>query len=210
VFENPPVSSQQILHPDLYLRGVTPEKVDLPDLSKKLGKNWKKLDANVLGEFGLLEVLKQFLDEKRAKDLARVWDGDRYSVYEQSVTHQVLLVVRIHADSDGDAARLCGGLSEALEKKYTTRTNLMRRPNYFSFDSEDGPVFLRCVGPDCITFEGADKSAFEELIHEIGWPANPGTTTADEAAKRTKSAIVKSSAPSGRLVSAAGNEVAYR
>ncbi len=103
-------------------------------------------------------MLKQFLDEKRAKDLARVWDGDQYAVYQQNDTKQVLLIVKIHADSDEDAARLSGGLSEALEKKYATRTNLMRRPNYLSFDSEDGPVFLRCSASDCVTFEGAEKS----------------------------------------------------
>jgi hypothetical protein len=130
----------------------------------------------VLGEFGLLEVLKQFLDEKRAKELARVWDGDQYAVYQQIDTKQVLLVVKIHADSDEDAARLCGGLSEALEKKYAARTNLMRRPNYFSFDSDDGPVFLRCTASDCVTFEGAGKNIFDELIHAIGWTANPGAT----------------------------------
>ncbi len=182
LFENPPVSSQQILHPDLYLRGVKPEKVELPDLSKKLGPKWKKLDANVLGEFGLVEVLKQFLDEKRAKDLARVWDGDQYAVYQQNDTKQVLLIVKIHADSDEDAARLSGGLSQALEKKYATRTNLMRRPNYLSFDSEDGPVFLRCSASDCVTFEGAEKSVFDELIHSIGWTANP--TAADATAPK--------------------------
>ncbi len=173
VFENPPVSTQQILHPDLYLRGVTPEKTDLPDLSKKLGSKWKKLDANVLGEFGLLEVLKQFLDEKRAKDLASVWDGDRYAVYQQNDTKEVLLAVKIHADSDEDAARLYTGLADALEKKYQKRTNILRRPNYLAFDSEDGPVFLRCTASDCVTFEGADKSTFDELTHAIGWNANP-------------------------------------
>jgi hypothetical protein len=174
VFENPPVSSQQILHPDLYLRGVTPQKVDLPDLSRKLGKNWKMLDANVIGEFGLLEVLKQFLDEKRAKDLARVWDGDRYAVYQQTDTKQVLLALRIHADTDEDAARLSAGLSEALAKKYDKRTHEFRRPNYLTFDTpDDGPVFLRCVASDCVSLEGAGKSVFDELIHTIGWTANP-------------------------------------
>lgn len=173
LFENPPVSSQQIMHPDLYLKGVKPEKVTIPDLGKMLGAKWKKLDENDLGEFGLVEVLKQFIDPKRAADLAACWDGDRYSVYEQTETHQILLVVRIHADSDANAARLFGGLSEAGEKKYAKRSNLVRRPNFFSFDTDEGPVFIQCVGSDCVTFEGADKTIFDALTHEMKWPTPP-------------------------------------
>ena len=38
-----------------------------PSIDAKLGKDWKRLDDNFLGEFGLFEVLKQFLDEKSIK-----------------------------------------------------------------------------------------------------------------------------------------------
>jgi hypothetical protein len=188
LFDNPPVSTQQIMHPELYMHNVKPEKVQIPDLGKKLGPKWKKLDENVLGEFGLVEVLKEFVEPKRAEDLAATWDGDRYAVYEQQDSHQVLLVVRVHAGADDQAARLFGGLSEAYEKKYATRTNLMRRPNYFSFDTDEGPVFLRCVGSDCLTFEGADRSTYDELTRAMGWPASPGTAPSDADAKRSKAA----------------------
>ena len=60
MFENPPASTQQILHPDFYLQGVAPP-VSLPPLGDILPRGWKKLDENILGEFGVNEVLKQFL-----------------------------------------------------------------------------------------------------------------------------------------------------
>src|SRR5712664_4783174 len=63
VFSNPPASTQQIMHPNLYKSGHVPQRVTLPPIEKQLGKDWKKLDDNLLGEFGWLEVLKQFLDE---------------------------------------------------------------------------------------------------------------------------------------------------
>src|SRR5713226_1981741 len=81
VFEKPPVSTQQILHPALYRSGKIPASVALPRLEKLLGDNWSKLDENIMGEFGWKEVLKQFLDDDRAKTLAAAWDGDRYVVY---------------------------------------------------------------------------------------------------------------------------------
>src|SRR5229473_7236249 len=86
IFEKPPVSTQQILHPELYKSAQTPSSVTLPSLEKMLGKDWAKLDENILGEFGWKEVVKQFLDDERAKTLAAAWDGDRYALYEQKQT----------------------------------------------------------------------------------------------------------------------------
>src|SRR5579863_35803 len=43
VFENPPVSTQQILHPGLYLQDVKPIAVALPDLKSAIPHDWNKL-----------------------------------------------------------------------------------------------------------------------------------------------------------------------
>ena len=100
IFENPPASTQQILHPDLYLRGVAPVAVALPPLGKILPRGWKKLDENILGEFGVNEVLKQFLGKQRADDLASSWTGDRYAIYERQPGGRILLVIRLHLAGD--------------------------------------------------------------------------------------------------------------
>ena len=138
VFERPPVSTQQILHPAAYKAGKTPATVSLPAFDKMLGKDWAKLDENILGEFGWKEVLKQFLDDDRAKTLAAAWNGDRYATYEQKETKKLILVTRLHLDSEEHAARFFGQYSEALEKKHSERSNLLRRPNFFQFDSPNG------------------------------------------------------------------------
>jgi hypothetical protein len=172
VFENPPASTQQILHPDLYLRGVAAQEVKLPDLTRELGKQWKQIDSNLLGEFGLQEVLKQFLGEKRANDLSPVWAGDRYAFYENKETKQTILLLRFHTTAEADASRLFDGLSEAFGKKYMSQANLTRQSNFLSLDSDQGSVFLRCSGTDCVTMEGGDRKLFDALVHTIGWTAN--------------------------------------
>ncbi|MGA7785448.1 MAG: hypothetical protein WB997_12480, partial [Candidatus Acidiferrales bacterium] len=173
VFENPPVSTQQILHPDLYMRGVAPLEVRLPDLSHDLPKEWKNLESNVFGEYGLQELLKQFLGEARADDLSPAWAGDRYAFYENQNTKESILILRIRTVSEEGAARLFGGLSESLEKKYIKRENLMRHPNFLSFDSEHGGIFLRCSGADCVSLEGGDRKLFDAVVRALGWTANP-------------------------------------
>ena len=173
VFEKPPVSTQQILHPGLYKSGKVPSTVSLPSLEKMLGKDWAKLDENILGEFGWKEVLKQFLDDDRAKPLAAAWDGDRYATYEQKETKKLMLVTSLRLDSEVHADRFFGQYSEALEKKHSERSNLMRRPNFFQFETPDGGVFLYCFGDNCISLEGATRRLFDAFTKALNWPSAP-------------------------------------
>jgi hypothetical protein len=173
VFERPPVSTQQILHPALYKSGKVPTTVTPPRLEKLLGSNWTKLDENIMGEYGWKEVLKQFLGDDRAKILAAAWDGDRYAVFEQKQTKKLVLVTRLHLDSEEHAVRFFGQYSEALEKKYAERSNLFRRANFFSFDTSDGGVFLNCLGTTCVTMEGANRKTFDAFTKELDWPLAP-------------------------------------
>ena len=173
VFNNPPASTQQIMHPALYKSGHVAEKVALPDIQAKLGKDWKKLDDNLMGEFGWKEALKQYLGEERAAPLAAAWEGDRYLVYEQQPSKRLLLVARIHLASDEQANRFFGQYSELLEKKHEQRSGLFRRPNFFSFETPDGGVFVRCSGSDCLTLEGGDRSLFSDLAKQLSMGALP-------------------------------------
>jgi hypothetical protein len=161
------------MHPALYRASKAPAVVNLPDLDKLLGPDWTRLEENVMGEFGWKEVLKQFLGEDRAKPLAASWDGDRYVVYEQKRTKRLVLVSRVRFLNEAQAARFFGQYSEALEKKYQQRTNLFRRPNFFSFDSADGSVFLRCLDTECITVEGTTRAIFDGVNKAITWPGAP-------------------------------------
>ena len=194
VFERPPASTQQIMHPDLYLKGVMPAQVSLAPLEKAVPRGWKKLDENLLGEFGLDEVLKQFLGKERADDLAQSWVGDKYAIFERQPGGQSLLVIRFRLASDDDAARLFGGYSEVLEQKDDNRTDLLRRPNFFSFDTPDGGVFLRCFGSECFTAEGTTREVFDAMTHAMNWPDGP----ADPHKNGEKPAVIVRAQPSRR------------
>jgi hypothetical protein len=173
VFEKPPVSTQQIMHPDLYLQGVQPPKIALPKTDGVIPAEWKKLDENSMGEFGLQEIFKQFLEKDRSTTLAAAWAADRYALFENQKNKNTLLIFRVRLDNDADAARFFGAYSEVLESKYSQRTNLMRRPNFFSFDTPEDGVFLRCVGADCFVLESGSREMFDRLTAEMGWPAGP-------------------------------------
>ncbi|HUJ82902.1 MAG TPA: hypothetical protein VLW83_13530 [Candidatus Acidoferrales bacterium] len=174
VFERPPVSTQQILQPDFYLKDVGPAKVTLPEWKGIAPSDWELLEENVLGEFGLNEVLKQLLDTERAEALSPAWDGDRYALFENTRTKNTALVFILALETTDDAYRFFGQYSEALEKKHETRSHLYRRPNFFEFQTDSGGVFLRCMDRQCVTVEGATRETFEAIDHAIGWPPAPG------------------------------------
>jgi hypothetical protein len=138
------------------------------------GKPWMLLEQNYMGEFGWKEILKQFLDEDRAKSLSVDWNGDIYATYEwKGTATRLLLVTRIRLETPEAAERFFGQYSEALEKKYVDRSNLYRRPNLFTFDTVGGGVFLRCVGRECVTLEGGDRALYLQWMKNLGWQALP-------------------------------------
>jgi len=173
IFTKPPVSTQQILHPALYTSGKVPPPISLPPMEKAFGPDWAKLEENVMGEFGWKEVLKQFLGEPRGKTLSAAWDGDRYIVYEQKPSKRLLLITRERLASQAFAERFFGQYSEALEKKHEKRSNLFRKPDFFSFDTPNGGVFLRCFESECVTLEGGDRALLIRLNKELNWPPVP-------------------------------------
>jgi hypothetical protein len=182
VFANPPVSTQQILHPSLYFAGVKPESVTLPDWPALVPSDWKMLEENVMGEFGLAEILKQFLGQQRADALSPAWTGDRYAVFEDQKTKNTPLVFRLSLDKEEDAARFCGQYSEALELKYKERAELFRRPNYFQFQTPEGGVYLRCIDTACLTVERASRETYDKITRAIGWPLAPAPAATPAAA----------------------------
>src|SRR5271168_1253709 len=173
IFENPPVSTQQILHPDLYLNGTKPVAVTLPAWKGVAPEDWKLLEENTMGEFGVGEVLKQFKKDNSEGPLSTAWKGDRYAVFDDPKSKTTPLVFRIALDNPEDAARFFGQYSEALELKHSGRTNLFRRPNYFQFQTDSGGVFLRCVANTCLTVEGATRETYDKIDKAIGWDPAP-------------------------------------
>ena len=181
VFAKPPVSTQQIMHPDLYFSFRIPPKADLPSLDKDLGADWVRLEDNLMGEFGWKEVLKQFLNEERAIPLAAAWSSDRYILFEQKKTKKLVLIARLDLADEGATGRFFSAYSEVLAKKYAKRTNEKKQEEFLSFDTADGGVFFKCVATSCVSLEGADRALFDKLNSGVHWETAPPANSLDRA-----------------------------
>ena len=121
-YANPPVSTEQILHPDLYPDDA-PIPVALPDLLPTLGEGWTLLDENVMGEWYTYLILARGIDpdtqlsEGDASDAAAGWGGDAYAVYLSPAGDSTALVLSTVWDTSTDADEF----AQAFEEYATAR-----------------------------------------------------------------------------------------
>ena len=87
VFEQPPASTAQVMHPELYFAGVLPEKIQ-PPLSPKQGR-WRTMTDGTLGEVDMDLLLRTF--KIKDEGLVSQFRGGAYRLYENRKSHDVLL-----------------------------------------------------------------------------------------------------------------------
>ena len=103
VYRNPPLSTEQILHPEKYrAKPDFPMTIDLGTL--KPGEGWKEVGRNVLGEMQMAIMLRKH----GGKAAAAGWDGDRYAVFE-GPKNKLGLVWLSTWDSEDDAREFAHG-----------------------------------------------------------------------------------------------------
>ena len=188
VFENPPVSTQQILHPDLYFKGVKPRKVTLPHLGSAIPHSWKKLDENIVGEFALRELFKQFLGESQAKQFSPMWAGDRYALFENKKTKDTLLIVLYALGNADDTGKFYAAYRDLFEKKYGVQKPSAQDGSFADFNR----AILDCQRGECLSVEAPDaatsRSVASRILNNLGWPAlpvQPSAITLTEEPSRT-------------------------
>jgi len=76
-YENPPQSTEQIIHPEKYR--AQPDPPTIVDLGKlEPGEGWTEIGRNVVGEM----QMGVFFRGRAGKPIAAGWDGDRFAVFE--------------------------------------------------------------------------------------------------------------------------------
>jgi hypothetical protein len=100
-FRDPPVTTEQILHPDAYPDDL-PQAVDIGNLGRRLGEGWHDLDVQEVGEGWLATMLALRMDRDRADEAAAGWDGGIYRAWADG--SRVAVVISTAWDSTDDAA----------------------------------------------------------------------------------------------------------
>ncbi|HEX8175713.1 MAG TPA: hypothetical protein VF543_11395 [Pyrinomonadaceae bacterium] len=169
-----PQSTEQILHPDKYFSREAPVKVELSDVHDSLGAGWRRIDYDVNGEFGCYLVLNEYLKEGAAQAAAG-WGGDRFAVYEEPKSGQVLITQMTVWDTEADAREFFEAYARRTTARYAGASEIeAAQPSSSDAQAKawrtqrDGRVVLELKGRRVLILEGVpDKADARSLMQKV-------------------------------------------
>jgi hypothetical protein len=111
VFEDPPKSTEQVLHAEKYFDGELPIELDIPD--DAMGDGWSVQAENVMGEF-FIRTWLEALGSEGAVTAAAGWGGDAYAVFTDESGDSALALLTAW-DTGGDAQQFVEELTSTFE-----------------------------------------------------------------------------------------------
>jgi hypothetical protein len=163
-YRNPPVSTEQILHPELYPSDV-PIPVDLPDLAATLGEGWREVSRNQMGEWYTYLILARAananarLDDTTAQNAAAGWGGDEYVVLHNESTGSSAFVMKTVWDTKADAEEFSNAVRQYADIRFGVPatqqgdTLTWSYPDGYSSFYHSGDTTVWIIAPDTSTAE---------------------------------------------------------
>jgi len=152
VFRHPPVSTQQVIHPDKYFADEQPVIPALPD--PKLSRSFKSLAGGSLGELDHELLLEQFAGKAEADDLSPHWRGSVFELREDKKTERSVLLYAVQWDSPESARRYFEAYRRAMAKKWKKMDVASETTASVTGTGDDGRFELRLDGPVVTSMEG--------------------------------------------------------
>ena len=138
LYKYPPLSTEQVLHPEKYLESPDPPtRINLGDLSTLFSSEWREIENDTLGELMIQCLFKEFLGAKAAAAVADGWDGDRFVAYQRG--EEVAFLWVTVWDSSSDAQEFFDSYHEVLSVKYDVRPSEKDR---FYIEKRDNLVLV--------------------------------------------------------------------
>jgi hypothetical protein len=113
-FANPPTTSEQIIHPEKYLNSEGAQPVEGVSIAEVLPEGWQPQWDTAMGEFYLMEHLRQHLSRAEAARAAAGWGGDRFQVYTNA-DGETAWTLSLVWDTPADAQEFAAAYDNWLE-----------------------------------------------------------------------------------------------
>lgn len=171
-YRNPPVSSEQILHPERYPNDV-PLDVTLPDLLTALGSGWREVDRNVMGEWSTYLILSAGyqestrLDADTAAVATKGWGGDAYSVLRNDEQNQTLFVMQSRWDTPADLDEFFNALEKYGNLRWGNPVSSTATEMTWS-GTPDGTVLVYKTATDVVWMITPDAAAAQVVRTALG------------------------------------------
>lgn len=165
-YHTPPLSSEQVMHPEKYLAGETPLPVNLPDLAPALGHTWREVDQDVLGEIGLLVWLSDKIPPQRATSSAAGWDGDSYTLWMDNANRYLLAELSIW-ESEAEANEFFNTFATYAILR-DNNISLREENNLYLWESDIGLTLLQRQGRQALIIIAPDPVLLDDVRRLFG------------------------------------------
>ncbi len=159
VFKHPPVSTQQILHPDKYFAHAAPTRPALPHFSG--GRGYRQLAWGTIGELDHELLIEQYEDKKRADEIAPHWRGGVYALEEKKKEKRVVLEYAVEWENADWARQYFEAYQEVLRKKWKKIEVQVQNDATFAGRGDDGYFVVRLEGAVVSSLEGLRDPAVD-------------------------------------------------
>jgi len=156
VFLKPPVSTQQVMHPEKYFAGEKPTQPALPD--PHLKKVYKNLVGGTLGELEHSVMLEQFVGKARAARIAPHWRGCTFELREDKKAARAVLLYAVEWDSEDSARQYFAAYREILQKKWKRLSVDAESADEVTGTGDEGRFELRRAGKVITSVEGLEPA----------------------------------------------------
>ncbi len=154
VFRHPPLSTQQIIHPEKYFSNVKPTEPSLPEPPLH---GYKGLVGGSLGELEHQILLEQFAGKEKAAALAPHWRGCNFELRENKKVGRVVLLYAVEWDSEESARQYFAAYREILGKKWKKLAVTSETADTITGTGDDGGFELHRKGTVVTSVEGLDR-----------------------------------------------------
>jgi hypothetical protein len=168
LYGDPPVSTEQILHPGRYPNDA-PVSLAVPEMLEALGSEWREMDRDVLGEWFTFLTLREQLPEEEAEPAAEGWGGDYYIAFRNDSNGDEILVLTTAWDSVRDAHNFYGGFRDYGNARFGERT--LSSTTRSVWESQAEWSSMEIVGDQTLWILAPDAEIGERLREIITFPA---------------------------------------
>jgi hypothetical protein len=154
IYQYPPLSTEQILHPEKYLSMPDPPTdVSVKGLTTLFSGEWREIENDTLGELMVRCLFKQFLGTATAAVIAEGWDGDRFVAYRRE--DEIGFVWATTWDSARDAQEFFDGYQSIVPMKYKAQSQ------------EQARVYIEKRDQTVLVVEGLDREYVKGLADNV-------------------------------------------
>jgi hypothetical protein len=159
VFQKPPATSEQLLHPEKYFQGEAAREVQINEAAFAQN-NWQVATSTTMGEIGLRGILLAGVQEREAVRAAAGWGGDRAYLFERAGASSLFLWKSVW-DKSVDAEEFYkaynalqqkrrGVQSGGESKNQNSQQTIWREGNLTTlvYLTGDNVIVLRCAEPE--------------------------------------------------------------